>query len=94
MMQTTLTQSGAPCCVIAGPISHGSLQCQPFILDLSLIDLLLIFPIWMCQFDSMVSLGVEFRQSSFQPVVRCFVPVFWYYFEYKIAFLLLLCEIV
>ena len=43
----------------SGPISHGSLQCYTFILNLSLIDLLLIFSIWMCHFDSVVSLGVE-----------------------------------
>ena len=28
-------------------------------LDLSLIDLLLIFSIWMCHFDPVVSLGIE-----------------------------------
>ena len=29
------------------------------ILDLSLADLLLIFPIWICHFYSVVSMGVE-----------------------------------
>ena len=35
------------------------------ILDLSLIDLLLIFSIWMCHFDSVVSLGVELDNQAF-----------------------------
>ena len=38
-----------------------------WILDLSLTDLLLIsfFPIWMCHFDSVVSLGAEPDNQAF-----------------------------
>ena len=32
---------------------------------MSLIDLLLIFPIWMCHFDSVVSLGAESDTQAF-----------------------------
>ena len=48
-----------------------------FLLDLLLIDLLLIFSsIWICHFDSVVSLGAEPENQGFKLVKRCFPPVF------------------
>ena len=56
-------------------------------MDLSLIDLLLIFfRIRMCHFDSVVSLGVESDNQAFHLVMKCFAPVFWCHFEHKIVF--------
>ena len=50
----------------AGPISHQvAYNGEHCILDLSLIDLLLIFFIWMCDFDSVVSLGFEPDNQEF-----------------------------
>ena len=53
-------------------------------LDLSLIDLLLIFSIWMCHFDPVVSLGIE-STSKLLSGYECFPPVFWCHFENKIV---------
>ena len=44
---------------------------------ISFIDSLLIFPIWMCHFDSVVFLGAESRHSSFHPDMKCFALVSW-----------------
>ena len=43
-------------------VAYNGKQC---ILDLSLINSLLTFSIWMCHFDSEVSLGVELDNQAF-----------------------------
>ena len=66
--------------LLAGPISQVAYNDKPCIFDFLLIDLLLnFFPIWMCHFDSVVSLYVKLDSLA------CFPLVFWCHFEYKIV---------
>ena len=40
----------------------------------------------MCHIDSVVSLGVESNnQALIKVVMKCFAPVFWCHFEYRIV---------
>ena len=62
MRQTTLSQSGAPGCVFG----WSDISWQTLILELSLIDVLLIFShLDVCRFDLVVSLGVESDNQAF-----------------------------
>ena len=64
----------------AGPISHGSLQWQIIILDLSLIDFIVDFFPSGCVILIQWFLWVLSEQSSFCLVMKCFPKVFWCYF--------------
>ena len=74
-----LTQSGAPGCVIGWSDFSRQPTMVNIHLDLSLIDLLLIFSIWMCHFDPVVSLGIESTiklLSSYKMFSSCFLVSF------------------
>ena len=81
MRNTSLLNPEHLVLLLDGPISHGSLQWWTFILDLSLIDLLLIFfSIWICHFDPVASLGIESTiklLSSYEMFSSCFLVSFW-----------------
>ena len=64
----------------AGPIYHGNLHWQTFILDLSLIDLLLIFHMDV-SFCPVVCLGVE-STIKLLSGYGTFSPVSWCHFDY------------
>ena len=63
-----------------GSISNGSPQCQTFILDLSLIDLLLVFSPSRCVILIPWFLWV-LSQTIKLLVMKYFAPVFWCKFE-------------
>ena len=64
MRQTTLTQYGAPGCVIDKSDFSQYPTTVNFIFLLCHLLILLIFFVWMCPFGSIVSLGVELAWRS------------------------------